>query len=211
MISIYSLIHVTDLPKSSAPILQFLRAFHIMPSFTKLAVTLAAVIPFTLAGTPETCKNPQLSCQGSSTNTCCFNSPGGLLQQVQFWDTNPSTGPSDSWTIHGLWPNNCDGTYSEDCDKSRAYTNITELLKAAGDTTTLDFMQTYWLSDDESNEAFWDHEWETHGTCISTLKPDCYTGYTAGEEAVDFFTKVVSLFQTLPTYTVSSPDTCNVE
>jgi ribonuclease T2 len=65
-------------------------------------------------------------------------------------------------------------------------------------------MQTYWVSDDESNEAFWDHEWETHGTCISTLEPSCYSGYTPGEEAVDFFTKVVSLFKTLPTYTVSS-------
>ena len=29
----------------------------------------------------------------------------GLIQQVQFWDTDPVTGPSDSWTIHGLWPN----------------------------------------------------------------------------------------------------------
>ena len=27
----------------------------------------------------------------------------GLLLQTQFWDTNPSTGPSNSWTIHGAW------------------------------------------------------------------------------------------------------------
>ena len=170
---------------------------------------LAALVRFSLAGTPESCPNTtaDLSCSGSSTNTCCINSPGGLFQQVQFWDTDPVTGPSDSWTIHGLWPNNCDGTYSEDCDESRAYTNITQLLEAAGDTSTLDYMQTYWVSDDESNEAFWDHEWETHGTCISTLSPSCYSGYTAGEEAVDFFTTVVSLFQTLPTYTVSSGET----
>jgi ribonuclease T2 len=176
-----------------------------MPSFSKIAgAALAAVLPFTLAGTPETCSNNAsvLSCSGSSTNTCCINSPGGLFQQVQFWDTNPSTGPSDSWTIHGLWPNNCDGTYSEDCDESRAYTDITQLLTAANQTV-LDFMQTYWVSNDESNEAFWDHEWETHGTCISTLDPSCYTDYTTGEEAVDFFTRVVELFQTLPTYTVS--------
>jgi ribonuclease T2 len=177
-----------------------------MPSFHRTtAVALAAIIPLSLAGTPETCTNTQVSCQGSSTNTCCFNTPGGLFQQVQFWDTNPATGPSTSWTIHGLWPNNCDGTYSEDCDESRAYTNITQLLEAAGDTSTLDYMQTYWVSDDESNEAFWDHEWETHGTCVSTLNPDCYTGYTAGEEAVDFFTTAVSLFKTLPTYTVGLP------
>jgi hypothetical protein len=23
--------------------------------------------------------------------------------QTQFWDTDPVTGPSNSWTIHGLW------------------------------------------------------------------------------------------------------------
>jgi ribonuclease T2 len=176
-----------------------------MAFLLKVGAALAAVLPLTIAGTPETCTNTQLSCSGSSTNTCCFNTPGGLFQQVQFWDTDPATGPSTSWTIHGLWPNNCDGTYSEDCDKKRAYTNITQLLTAAGQTSTLDYMQTYWVSDDESNEAFWDHEWETHGTCISTLSPSCYTGYTPGDEAVDFFTKVVSLFKTLPTYTVSSP------
>lgn len=46
-----------------------------------------------------------LSCQNTTavTDTCCFNYPGGELLQTQFWDTNPSTGPNNSWTIHGLW------------------------------------------------------------------------------------------------------------
>ncbi|KAE8453981.1 hypothetical protein EG329_007757 [Mollisiaceae sp. DMI_Dod_QoI] len=173
-----------------------------MSSFTK-AAALAALLPLALTGTPPVCSpsTADLSCSGSSTNTCCINSPGGLLQQVQFWDTSPSTGPSTSWTIHGLWPNNCDGTYSESCDSSRAYTDITTLLQNAGQTQALSFMDTYWVSDDESNEKFWEHEWSTHGTCISTLEPSCYSGYKKGEEAVDFFVKVVSLFQTLPTYT----------
>lgn len=56
-------------------------------------------------GSPLTCTNPQLSCHDTTpqTDTCCFNSPGGLLLATQFWDANPSTGPSNSWTIHGLW------------------------------------------------------------------------------------------------------------
>lgn len=168
----------------------------------RTVAAIAALLPLTLASTPETCSNTQLSCSGSSTNTCCFNTPGGLFQQVQFWDTNPVTGPTDSWTIHGLWPNNCDGTYSTSCDKSRAYTDITTLLEDAGKTDTLSAMQTYWLSNSESDEKFWEHEWSTHGTCISTLKPSCYTDYSTGDEAVDFFVTTVDLFQTLPTYTV---------
>ena len=51
------------------------------------------------------CNSPQLSCSNSTVveNLCCFNAPGGLLLQTQFWDYNPATGPEDSWTIHGLW------------------------------------------------------------------------------------------------------------
>ena len=53
----------------------------------------------------EVCNNPQLSCHNTTAvdNLCCFNAPGGSLLQTQFWDTNPASGPSDSWTIHGLW------------------------------------------------------------------------------------------------------------
>lgn len=55
--------------------------------------------------TSASCPNAQLSCSSGATTTnyCCFNYPGGLFLQTQFWDTNPPTGPSDSWTIHGLW------------------------------------------------------------------------------------------------------------
>lgn len=53
----------------------------------------------------QTCPSPQLSCHNTTvvTNLCCFNAPGGQLLQTQFWDTNPPTGPSNSWTLHGLW------------------------------------------------------------------------------------------------------------
>lgn len=46
-----------------------------------------------------------LSCHNTTAydNTCCFNFPGGQVLLTQFWDTQPSTGPADSWTVHGLW------------------------------------------------------------------------------------------------------------
>ncbi|KAJ4418727.1 Ribonuclease T2 precursor (RNase T2) [Gnomoniopsis sp. IMI 355080] len=108
--------------------------------------------------------------------------------------------PANSWGIHGLWPDNCDGTYSEDCDSSREYTDITTLIEKYGTTELLDNMNTYWNSDDETNEEFWEHEWATHGTCVSTLDPSCYTDYETGIEAVDFFQITVDLFLSLVLY-----------
>jgi hypothetical protein len=99
-------------------------------------------LPLAHAGSPKTCSNPQLSCQNTTaiSDTCCFNAPGGQLLQTQFWDTSPSTGPSNSWTIHGLWPDHCDGTYDSNCDPSRAYTNITAILQSYGKTDLLAYM-----------------------------------------------------------------------
>jgi hypothetical protein len=72
-------------------------------------------------------------------------------------------------------------------------------------------MDTYWKNDpnDGTDEELWEHEWATHGTCISTLDPSCYTNYQSEEEAADFFKTVVNLFQTLPTYTVSMLNNVN--
>lgn len=149
----------------------------------------------------------QQSCHNTTrvTDTCCFETPGGLLLQTQFWDTDPSTGPSDSWTIHGLWPDNCDTTFTENCDPSRAYTDIAGILTDAGATETLSFMQTFWKDINGNDETFWEHEWSTHGTCYSTLNPSCLpSGSPPKTEAVDFFNRVVELFKTLPTFTFLS-------
>ena len=61
-------------------------------------------------------------------------------------------------------------------------------------------MDKYWPSDQGSSESFWEHEWGKHGTCISTLDPNCYTDYQPTEEVPDFFRRTVSLFKSLPSY-----------
>ena len=155
-----------------------------------------------LGGAPASCPNPQISCQNTTaiSNTCCFNAPGGQLLQTQFWDFNPATGPSDSWTIHGLWPDHCDGTYDQFCDPNRQYTNISSILQAAGANDLLSYMNKYWKDYQGKDESFWEHEWGKHGTCISTFDPNCYTDYVPQEEVVDFFQKTVDVFKTLPSY-----------
>jgi ribonuclease T2 len=61
-------------------------------------------------------------------------------------------------------------------------------------------MQTYWKDYMGDDETFWEHEFGKHGTCMSTLKPECYTNYQPTDEVADYFSRAVSLFKTLPTY-----------
>lgn len=62
-------------------------------------------------------------------------------------------------------------------------------------------MNTYWLPNSGTNEHFWEHEWNKHGTCINTLARSCYAGlYSDGDEVVDFFNRAVATFKSLDTY-----------
>jgi hypothetical protein len=99
-------------------------------------------------------------------------------------------------------PDRCDGTYDANCDPSRAYTNITSIISSFGKTDLLNYMSTYWKDYQGDDETFWEHEWAKHGTCISTLEPECYPDHKATEEVVDYFQKAVDLFKALPSYEV---------
>ena len=65
-------------------------------------------------------QKPLLSCppqDPSLVDSCCVETFGGLLLSTQFWDTYTgleSSGqllPTDTWTLHGLWPDFCNGRY----------------------------------------------------------------------------------------------------
>lgn len=66
--------------------------------FQQVALILAGALPVVLAlGTSKVCTSPVTSCgTTSSTDTCCFNTPGGQMALTQFWDTDPSTGARNS-------------------------------------------------------------------------------------------------------------------
>lgn len=143
----------------------------------------------------------------SCTNTtdmdvdlCCFEYPGGVVLQTQFWDYKPATGPNDSFTLHGLWPDNCDGSFEQFCDNSMEISDPVSIIEQH-DRDLLDTMHKYW-KDFKGNDAYlWKHEWNKHGTCYSTLKPSCYGNQmSAYNNVVDYFNQSVALFTSLPTY-----------
>lgn len=149
--------------------------------------------------------NLPVSCSTSSfSNSCCFESPGGVLVQTQFWDYNPATGPSDSFTLHGLWPDNCDGSYAQFCDSllNVEADNIDNIISSEfGDQNLLNTMQTYWKNFDGSDETLWEHEYNKHGTCIKTNSPACYgDSFQQDENVYNFYKVAVDLYQKYPTY-----------
>lgn len=148
------------------------------------------------------CPNAQISCRNTSAveNLCCFNAPGGQLLQTQFWDTNPPTGPNNSWTLHGLWPDHCDGSFDQFCDDTRSYNNVTDILRSFDATDLLTTMETYWKDYKGHDSSLWSHEWSKHGTCVSTLDTSCYANYQPQEEVRDYFNAAVTIYKLLPSY-----------
>ncbi|KAL2441734.1 Ribonuclease T2 [Exophiala dermatitidis] len=182
---------------------------------------------------------PLLSCPfpppSGGINTCCINHPSGHFLQTQFWDTSPALGAADSWTIHGLWPDLCTGGFDQFCgDTTRRHDDIVNALEAAASREVtrplLEYMHDYWLALDGDDAHLWAHEWNKHGTCISTLEPVCYGGGDDGGEVynvsqshsrsnsdseevdrvhksppldvLDYFIQTTSLFRTLDTYSI---------
>ncbi|KAG6910494.1 hypothetical protein DXG01_009913 [Tephrocybe rancida] len=138
------------------------------------------------------CKNTT-----AASNLCCFESPGGLLMQTQFWDTNPSTGPSNSWTIHGKL-------------MARSY-----WVDINGENEQFWEVRYQPLTYARVGQARHMHEVHTFlalGYPFLTIQPSTFktaclpSGSAKGAEvalilAVAYFQTVVKLFKGLPTYT----------
>ncbi|PCH34006.1 ribonuclease T2 [Wolfiporia cocos MD-104 SS10] len=171
------------------------------------------------------------SCENTTavTDTCCTPSPGGQVLQAQFWDTytgRESYGqllPKGSWGIHGLWPDNCDGTWNSYCDLSRQYDpdpdpavlsngtvvppyhgpGVETFIIEFGRLDLLDYMTKYWINQGAPNEDLWAHEFSKHATCTSTYDVACYgPDYKEHQDVVDFYLSVVRAFQKFPTYDI---------
>ncbi|ODV94738.1 hypothetical protein PACTADRAFT_50603 [Pachysolen tannophilus NRRL Y-2460] len=136
-------------------------------------------------------------------DSCCFESPGGVVLQTQFWDYYPAVGPDDMFTLHGLWPDNCDGSYEQFCDSSlNIHGDIEQqVFLKYNETELLHKMKKYWKNFNGDDEELWVHEFNKHATCMTTIKPSCYGNfYKEFINALNFFNVTVNLFEQLPTY-----------
>ncbi|KAL0951499.1 hypothetical protein HGRIS_008184 [Hohenbuehelia grisea] len=169
------------------------------------------------------------SCENTTAirNTCCSPTPGGLVLQTQFWSTYTGLErkgqklPKGSWTIHGLWPDNCDGSFEQYCDLSRQFDptpgppvlpdgtvvppwkgpGIDTFVKEFGRHDLLDFMNKYWINQGAPNSDFWGHEFSKHATCTSTFDVACYgPSYKKNQDVVNYFDAVIRAFHRYPTF-----------
>ncbi|KJX99514.1 ribonuclease t2 like protein [Zymoseptoria brevis] len=161
----------------------------------------------------------------ASADTCCTETFGGLILSTQFWDTwseNPL--PPNEFTLHGLWPDFCNGSYTQYCDLSRQYdpfpspntTNglpngtvvpaydgagVDTFLEAFGLYDLLAWMNKHWVAQTGPNHILWAHEFSKHGTCYSTFDLPCYgANYVEHEEFIDYVETAIRYQRQLPTW-----------
>lgn len=141
-----------------------------------------------------------LSCSSGSDDSCCYEGTNGLFLQTQFWDYDPSTGPDNAWTVHGLWSDKCGGGFNQYCNKDWEIDSASSTLSNLGMDDLLDEMKKVWKNQGDSDDELWTHEFNKHGTCMSTVSPSCYGDSNDQKNVGDFYSTVLKLYKTLPTY-----------
>lgn len=126
--------------------------------------------------------------------------------------------------VAGLWPDFCNGSYTQYCDLTRQYDplpspntttgtpegtpvpawtgpDIGSFLEPLGKLDLLAYMRRYWVASGQPSPDFWGHEFGKHATCFSTFDVECYgPQYVEHQEVVDFFKTAVAYYRTLPTW-----------
>ena len=105
--------------------------------------------------------------------------------------------PSKAWTLHGLWPDFCNGSFTQYCDLSRQFDpspspnttnglpngtfippykgpNIGTFLEPFGKADLLSYMQTFWINQGAPNADFWGHEFSKHATVSFPFQWLCF-------------------------------------
>lgn len=106
----------------------------------------------------------------------------------------PSVGPSNKFTIHGLWPNQCNGVPINDCFEPKGLSSALLQQKLTQDyPDVLGRMNTLWPSVAVPNINFWYDEYAKHGTCLTTINPDCFQSSNAICSAISYYKQALDL------------------
>ena len=136
-----------------------------MKSFLVLALFICAYT-FNLRSTKQDFDSYVLAVQWSN-GYCKANNCGSKADHVY----------KNTMTIHGLWPSLKSGKYLDDC---------TSGVTIVDDGSSLfKDMKQYWPSFSQSNEGFWEHEYNKHGYCM--VEEYGWDGYE------DYFEYVINL------------------
>ena len=65
---------------------------------------------------------------------------------------------SETWSIHGLWPQYSKNSYPTYCKNVSFDINLLDPI--------INELKNEWYSTEEPNEDFWKHEWQKHGSCM---------------------------------------------
>ncbi|KAF9334153.1 ribonuclease T2-like [Podila minutissima] len=124
------------------------------------------------------------SCSSASggVDTCCLPKNGFAKLSLQ-WHTK--IGPADVFTVHGLWPDTCEGRIIADCDPSRAH-----------DARSLFYLdiETRLANYHNAPEDFLDHMhtiWPTSKGAIDP--PRCLTDHIDDQDVYSYFSKTLEL------------------
>ncbi|KAJ3011925.1 ribonuclease T2-like [Thoreauomyces humboldtii] len=198
-------------------------------AFAAVALPLAAakclpsgpIIPFPPVD-GSTCPTSAVGCTlNPATNqsyaSCCLPDQG-LLVFSQNWTTGYCTNPNNTcadsilhalpkkeWTMHGLWPDYCNGTYNTSplgCDPVRRDVNVLDTLAAVAPKSWIDKLKSVWMGADGDYNWFWSHEWNKHGTCLSTLNPTCFKNPSPQQDKIAFIDASLALRERFSLYDI---------
>jgi ribonuclease T2 len=133
----------------------------------------------TACNAPAPVNTTPIATRHSTSNTSALQQPTGskgfdyyllnLSWSPEFCHSHqsaPECGKGATFVLHGLWPQNSDGSYPQNCSNAPGPANPSQ------------------YSDIYPDQGLLEHEWRTHGTC-SGLSPDAF--FTTARAAFQAF------------------------
>jgi ribonuclease T2 len=100
-------------------------------------------------------------------------------------DCNPNYVHATEFTVHGLWLDKCPHI------RQHGHPHVDQLLSHR----MIADLHIHWPSSFGHDVVFWNHEWETHGTCLGTLHKSTSS---VGAQANEYFKLALDIYHTVP-------------